>query len=190
MPDTILRKATLGDIQPIATLVNHYASAGQMLPRTEFELAEAIRDFTIAEADGRLVGCVALRIYTPEAGEVRSLAVQADGSRRGIGRRLVESVEEEARRFGLAELFAFTYVPGFFGRLGYTEVGREALPQKAWKDCLRCPKFRACDEIAVRKQLQSLQIFQENTRIIGDSIFPIFPSTDSISVPIPGPPKS
>jgi len=32
-------------------------------------------------------------------------------------------------------------------------VERGELPLKAWKDCLRCPKFQACDEIAMRKHL-------------------------------------
>jgi amino-acid N-acetyltransferase len=38
--------------------------------------------------------------------------------------------------------------------MGYHEVERGELPLKAWKDCLRCPKFQACDEIAVVKLLK------------------------------------
>ena len=49
--------------------------------------------------------------------------------------------------------FAFTYVTGVFQRLGFEEVERGALPLKAWKDCLRCPKFQSCDETAVIKYL-------------------------------------
>jgi amino-acid N-acetyltransferase len=37
--------------------------------------------------------------------------------------------------------------------VGFHEVERGALPLKAWKDCLRCPKFQSCDEIAVIKYL-------------------------------------
>ena len=33
-------------------------------------------------------------------------------------------------------------------------VERGVLPLKAWKDCLRCPKFQACDEIAVLRILR------------------------------------
>jgi amino-acid N-acetyltransferase len=33
-------------------------------------------------------------------------------------------------------------------------VDRGELPLKAWKDCLRCPKFQRCDEIAMRKILR------------------------------------
>ena len=67
---------------------------------------------------------------------------------------LMEALEAEAREYDLEALFAFTYVPGFFERMGYHEVGRDDLPLKSWKDCLRCPKFQACDEIAVVKRLK------------------------------------
>jgi amino-acid N-acetyltransferase len=63
----------------------------------------------------------------------------------------MENLEEEAFAFRLQSLFAFTYVPKFFARLGYREVDRGELPLKAWKDCLRCPKFQCCDETAVLK---------------------------------------
>jgi amino-acid N-acetyltransferase len=51
-------------------------------------------------------------------------------------------------------LFAFTYVPEFFRKMGFFEVERGELPLKVWKDCLRCPKFQCCDEIAVLKALR------------------------------------
>jgi amino-acid N-acetyltransferase len=73
---------------------------------------------------------------------------------KGIGRALVEALEEEAQTHDLHSLFAFTYVAGFFSKLGFEEVDRGELPLKAWKDCLRCPKFQACDEIAVLKRLK------------------------------------
>jgi amino-acid N-acetyltransferase len=126
-----------------------------MLPRTEFEMAENIRDFLVASEDGHLVGCGALHFYTPTTGEVRSLAVRQGLKTKGIGRRLVEALDEEARRHDLHSVFAFTYVDGFFRKLGYEEVDRGELPLKAWKDCLRCPKLQACDEIAMLKRLKT-----------------------------------
>jgi hypothetical protein len=69
----------------------------------------------------------------------------------------VNEVEREAAIYGLTSLFAFTYVPAFFARLGYAQVDRGLLPQKAWKDCLRCPKFQNCDEIAVHKSVTATE---------------------------------
>jgi hypothetical protein len=42
-----VRKAVMHDIPPILDLINGYAAKGVMLPRTEFEMSEAIRDFTV-----------------------------------------------------------------------------------------------------------------------------------------------
>jgi amino-acid N-acetyltransferase len=125
-----------------------------MLPRTDLELAEHIRDFALVEtSEGRLLGCGALHIYTPSMAEVRSLAVHQDAQGQGTGRMLVERLIAEGEEFGLSGVFAFTYVPGFFAKLGFEQIDRGELPLKAWKDCLRCPKFQACDEIAVLRRL-------------------------------------
>jgi amino-acid N-acetyltransferase len=148
-----IRKASMKDIHALLTLINGYASQGVMLPRTEFEMSENIRDFTLAFQGEHLVGCGALHFYTPTSGEVRSLAVDPTSRSRGVGRALVEALEAEARECGLHTIFAFTYVSGFFERLGFEIVERGELPLKAWKDCLRCPKFSACDETAVIKYL-------------------------------------
>src|SRR5580692_11724556 len=156
-PMSEIRSAALTDIPALLTLINAYAKGGIMLPRTEFEMAENIRDFVVAVDRGGLVGCGALHFYTPTSGEIRSLAVEPGLKTRGIGRSLVEVLEAEAREHDLHSLFAFTYVDGFFRKLGYEEVDRGELPLKAWKDCLRCPKFQACDEIAMLKQLKGIR---------------------------------
>ncbi len=144
-----LRKAGMRDIQPILNLINSYAAKGIMLPRTEFEMSESIRDFTVAYLGGQLAGCGALHFYSPVMGEVRSLAVAEDTQTHGIGRLLIEELVREAQEYSLQAVFAFTYVPGFFAKMGFQEVERGELPLKAWKDCLRCAKFNSCDEIAV-----------------------------------------
>jgi amino-acid N-acetyltransferase len=149
----VVRKARISDILPILRLINGYAAKGIMLARTEFEMSENIRDFTVAYSGGELLGCGALHFYTPTTAEVRSLAVEPRMKKLGIGRIVVEALEQEARENELHAIFAFTYVPGFFSHMGFMEVDRGSLPLKAWKDCLRCPKFQCCDEIAVLKAL-------------------------------------
>lgn len=149
-----VRKAKLADTAELLQLINGYASQGVMLPRTEFEMAENIRDFSIISAGARIAGCAALHIYTPQSAEVRSLAVHPNWKGAGLGAALMQALDREAQEYGLQSLFAFTYVPGFFRKMGYAEVDRGALPLKAWKDCLRCPKFQCCDEIAMLKALE------------------------------------
>jgi len=149
-----VRKAVMHDIQAILDLINGYAAKGVMLPRTEFELSEAIRDFTVVTANGQLLGCGALHFYTPTVGEIRSLAVAETAKTRGVGRRLIQALVLEAQQHELDAVFAFTYVVEFFNKVGFHVVERGALPLKAWKDCVRCPKFQACDEIAVLRVLR------------------------------------
>jgi amino-acid N-acetyltransferase len=149
-----VRKASMQDIPALLHLINGYAARGIMLARTEFEMSENMRDFMVAYDGNRLAGCGALHFYSPTFGEVRSLAVAESHKKYGIGRMIVDSLVYEAKLYGLDAVFAFTYVPGFFAKVGFGEVERGELPLKAWKDCLRCPKFQACDEIAVLRELR------------------------------------
>lgn len=144
----------MSDIHAVLQLINAYAAEGIMLPRTEFEMSENIRDFTVAYSGTQLAGCGALHFYTPTSGEVRSLAVNPGIKTQGVGRRIVQSLEQEAHENDLHAIFAFTYVPDFFRKLGFRETERGVLPLKVWKDCLRCPKFQCCDETAVIKALR------------------------------------
>ncbi|MGD1071506.1 MAG: N-acetyltransferase [Bryobacteraceae bacterium] len=158
-----VRKASMQDIPALLDLINGYAAKGIMLPRTEFELSENMRDFSVAYDGHRLAGCGALHFYSPSIGEIRSLAVAESHKTHGIGRLVVEALVYEAKMYGLDAAFAFTYVPGFFGKVGFNEVERGELPLKAWKDCLRCPKFHSCDEIAVLRVLRPQRWEQRQT---------------------------
>ncbi len=172
-----VRKALLTDVRPLVGLINGFASQGIMLHRTEFELAENIRDFTVALNGGQVAGGGALHFYGTFTGEVRSLAVDPSHQHLGIGKRIVEALEAEATTHGLQSVFAFTYIPDFFARLGYVEVDRQSLPAKVWKDCLRCPKLQCCDEIAVRKLLVPEHLCApmkaEDAASNGDQILPV-----------------
>lgn len=149
-----IRKATMRDIHALLNLINSYAAQGVMLPRTEFEISENIRDFTVIYSGSQLLGCGALHFYTPTSGEIRSLAVVPEARKQGIGVLLIEALENEAINNDLHAIFAFTYVAEFFRKVGFHEVDRGLLPLKVWKDCLSCPKFQCCDEIAVLKALR------------------------------------
>src|SRR5512137_2566936 len=108
MNEVVVRKALLSDVKPLVGLINAFASQGIMLPRTEFELAENVRDFTVALHDGQVAGCGALHFYGLRTGEIRSLAVAPSSQHLGIGRSLVEALEAEAQVHGLVSVFAFT----------------------------------------------------------------------------------
>lgn len=167
----VIRKAGMHDIRPLLGIINGYAEKGIMLPRTEFEMSENIRDFTVITLEGKIAGCGALHFYSPTVAEIRSLAVDPNFKNRGVGRMIVEALEQEAREFQLHSIFAFTYVDRFFGKLGFEEVERGELPLKAWKDCLRCAKFQCCDEIAMVKYL----VANPDRQVAKPAEMPVFP---------------
>lgn len=145
----MIRKARIDDVRAIHRLLMTYAGAGMMLSRSLSDLYEAIRDFYIWEEDGEVVGTVCLHICWEDLAEVRSLAVEKSREGKGIGRKLVESCLEEARQIGLKKVFALTYQEAFFARLGFRVIEKSELPHKIWGDCIKCPKFPECDEIAM-----------------------------------------
>ena len=148
-----VRRARTDDVPSIHQLLDYYAERGQLLPRSLDELTEHISSFTVINEADNLTGCAALEVFTEDLGEVRSLAVRDTATGGGYGRALVEEIEHNARTIGLRRLMALTYVPDFFSRLGYGVVAMDTLPEKVFGVCVTCPKFRACDEIAVLKHL-------------------------------------
>ena len=95
------RKAGMGDIAPLLRLINDYAAKGIMLPRTEFEVSENIRDFSVIYSGADLIACGALHFYTPIMAEVRSLAVDPKWKSHGVGRQMVNALVAEANLFSL-----------------------------------------------------------------------------------------
>lgn len=155
MAELVVRPALVADVKPIMTLVNELAVQQVMLPRSPASVIENIRDFVIAELDGQFAGCGALAVTWTDIAEVRSLAVRPALQKGGVGRALVDALVADARRLGIPRLFAFTYVPEFFAKMGFTVCQHEDLPHKVFNDCTHCPKFLACDEIAMTRVLDA-----------------------------------
>lgn len=149
--DVKIRKAVMTDVLTLQSLINSYASTDIMLPKSLNQLYENIRDFIVLEIDGKLVGCAALHFYWEDLAEVRSLAVDPDYGKQGYGSRIVNSLVESAKEYRVKKVFALTLVPGFFEKLGFSEVPHSELPQKVYKDCINCVKLGNCDEIALVK---------------------------------------
>jgi amino-acid N-acetyltransferase len=144
-----IRKARVSDVAKIRELITFYASKNLMLPRSLQEIYEGLRDYWVCEKTGGVIGCAALHINWEDLAEVRSLAVAEKERGRGIGTRLLKRCIREAKDLGIKRLFALTYIPGFFERHGFSLCAKEDLPRKIWVECIRCPKFPDCDEIAL-----------------------------------------
>ena len=144
-----VRKARIRDANDIHGLINYYANKGLLLPRSLSEIYEHIRDYLVLEKNGLIHGVCALGICWEDLAEIRSLAIEKNSQRKGLGTILVEECIKEAKTLGIKKIFILTYVPNFFGRFGFRKIEKSSLPHKIWSDCLRCPKFPECDEIAM-----------------------------------------
>ncbi len=152
-----IRPATVRDVSDMLKIINDYAAGQVMLARSPLALYENLRDFLVAERDGVILGCGALHVVWGDLAEIRSIAVLPDQKGKGLGLRLAKDLLDQAGLLLLPRVFAFTYSPGFFAKLGFHEVAHNELPHKVFGDCLSCPKFNACDEIAMLLELKPVQ---------------------------------
>jgi amino-acid N-acetyltransferase len=150
---TMIRKAKLNDVKEIQRMIKLYAPRGGILPRSLSELYDHLRDFFIFVWNRRIIGICALHICWEDLAEIRSLAVAEEDQNKGIGAKLVKACLKESKLLGVKKVFALTYQPEFFEKMGFKRVDKTVLPHKIWTDCLRCVKFPDCDEIALVKEL-------------------------------------
>ena len=145
----MIRHARIPDARAIHKLLLEYSQNGQLLGRSLADIYENIRDFYVYEEADQVLGVGALAISWEDLAEVRSLAVAPGQQGKGIGRKIVTSCLAEAVELGLKRVFALTYQPDFFKKLGFSDIEKSELPQKIWGDCLKCVKFPDCDEFAL-----------------------------------------
>ena len=93
------------------------------------DLDSAMLDAFVVATEGEVcVGVVGLEIHEPDA-LLRSLVVERRHRSRGLGARLVDAIETEARTRGVTALYLLTTTAGtFFGRMGYTAHDRATVP--------------------------------------------------------------
>ena len=153
MSEMKVRKPTLHDAPGIQALLQSYADRQLLLPLNLSQVCERLRDFHIADLDGKVVGCGALRLWGGDLAEVRSVAVAESQWRKGVGRAVLDACIAEGRNIGVKTVFVLTYQPEFFEKLGFKRVTKEMFPQKIWADCANCPQFPNCNEVALALKL-------------------------------------
>ena len=147
----MIRKATLKDIKLVHKLISEQAKAGNLISRAISELFSQVRDFVVRTENGSetIIGCGALHIVWEDLAEIRSLAVETEHQRKGIGSELVQALLEESRGMEINRVFVLTDRTKLFERLGFSQIDKNMLPHKIWADCIRCNKFPECDEVAM-----------------------------------------
>jgi len=119
-----VRRARVKDIPAIQQLMAPLVVERILLGKDLAVLYAAVQEFRIAEsADGAVVGCGALHVMWDDLAEIRTVAVDADWRRRGVGHAIVDRLEADAAELGVNKLFCLTFEVPFFAAHGYAEVG-------------------------------------------------------------------
>jgi amino-acid N-acetyltransferase len=152
----MLRKARIGDVKIIHRMINISSGREEMLPRSLMDIYGNLRDFLVYfdEEKQSIIGICAMSIIWENLAEIRSLYVEEEYRKKGIGTKLVEACISEAITLELFRIFALTYKVDFFRKIGFHEVDRSILSEKIWSDCFRCPKYpEYCDEVSMIMEL-------------------------------------
>lgn len=144
-----IRKAKVSDVEEIYDLIDEYSKQKVLLPRTKESLYQNLQSIYVAAIEDRVVGSASITILDKDLAEIRSLVVDSNVGKRGIGKLLVEQVVEETKRLEIDKLISLTYQVEFFQKCGFEVTVKDTMPQKVWKDCINCPKMPSCDEIAM-----------------------------------------
>jgi amino-acid N-acetyltransferase len=126
-----IRPAKKRDVRAIQLLTKQAVEADELVKRTKTMIEKSLGDYFIFEIDKNPLACVALHVYPEEnQGELACLYVSSSHENQGIGRKMVQFVEDRARESGLRELLAlstqaFTY---FQSKAGFLEGAPDDLP--------------------------------------------------------------
>ena len=126
-----IRRARKRDVRSIAQLIQASVESEELMPRSRASIEAQLDDYYVLEVDRNPVACIALHVYPDEnKGELACLVVRASHENQGIGRRMVQFVEDRATELGLETLLALsTQAFNFFqSKAGFTEGSPEDLP--------------------------------------------------------------
>ena len=149
-------KPTVNDIKNMQELVYDEVENGNILIRSEAEMATTIRSYKVVYENDTLIGFVALHIHTPILAEIRSLVVASNKRGEGIGSTLIKHCIAEAKELKLRKLLVLTYQQQLFEKFNFKVIQKESLPDtKIWADCIKCKHFPICDEISLILDLKA-----------------------------------
>ena len=120
--EVVIRPARTADVVAVRRLVGLYTEDGRLLAKAPVTLYEDVQEFLVAEIDGVIIGCGALHVMWEDLGEIRTLAVDPEHARHGVGGRILDGLIGRARDLGLGRLFCLTFEVGFFRSRGFNEI--------------------------------------------------------------------
>lgn len=126
-----LRAMTLADIPAVLSLMRPFVESRVLIPRSQEELFENYKDFTVFEFDGDIRACASLHIYEDGQAEIAAVAVDPGFSHMGIGPSLIRHLLARAEAAGSTSVFVLTTkTADWFEQQGFVPDSIDTMPAK------------------------------------------------------------
>ncbi len=126
-----IRSMTLNDIPDILNLIRPFVEEKILLPRTENDLIEQYKDYTVYELDSGIRACAALHFYDDGQAEIAAVAVDNNFTHLGVGPKIVNYLIEKARSMNAKRVFVLTTrTADWFEQFGFVPCTVDSLPEK------------------------------------------------------------
>jgi amino-acid N-acetyltransferase len=132
-----IRPAVTKDVPFIHRMVDEYTLDGRLLAKATVNLYEDVQEFVVASLGETVVGCGALHVMWEDLAEVRTVAVDPDHLRQGVGSAVLTALLEQARRIGVQRVFCLTFETDFFGRHGFVEIEGTPVDHEVFEELLQ-----------------------------------------------------
>lgn len=113
------RRTNVGDIQSVCDFLSPFMEQQQILTRTPEQVAALLQYSQLVYCDNKVVGFVAVEIYSHKLAEIQCLCVSPEFQRQGIGKKLVRFCVEVTRDEGILELMAISASDKFLMDCGF-----------------------------------------------------------------------
>lgn len=133
----LIRSARTSDVPRIQKIAEPLVADRILLGKEMVELYESIQEFVVAELDGEVVGFGALHVMWQDLAEVRTLAVDVDNKRRGLGAAMLNELLERAKNLGVHRVFCLTFEVDFFQRHGFAEISDMPVDAETYAEMVR-----------------------------------------------------
>jgi amino-acid N-acetyltransferase len=126
-----IRPMAAADIPGVLSLMQPQVDDGALVARTAGDLTDKMADYAVYVVDGTPHACGALHTFPDRQGEIAAIVVDEKYASRGIGKKMVSYLIEQATRMKLKSVFVLTTLTAdWFKQLGFIEADINDLPEE------------------------------------------------------------
>lgn len=133
----LIRPAKTSDVSRIQEIAAPLIAERVLLGKEMVELYESIQEFVVAEQGGTVVGFGALHVMWADLAEVRTLAVDANHKRQGIGAAMLQELLDKAKTLGIHRVFCLTFETEFFKTHGFDVISDIPVSAETYAEMVR-----------------------------------------------------